>query len=215
MRIAVTSDDFRNVTGHAGRSRCFLVFEAEGGAPPREVDRLTLPPERTMREFLGVGPHPFDDLDAVITAHAGAGFIGRLAARGVHTVQTTETDPLAAVKDFVACSTGSPSPRPAWGPNTPAGEAIGILKTLANETRLMILFVLGNGEKCVSDIEHELGISQPRASQQLIFLRRAGLVEYRRLGPTIFYRLKTPHILFAIEAVYQIVCEHRRHQEER
>jgi DNA-binding transcriptional ArsR family regulator/predicted Fe-Mo cluster-binding NifX family protein len=215
MRIAVTSEDFRSVTGHAGRARNFLVFEAEPGAPPRVVDRFTLQPQQTIREFLGVGPHPFDNLDAIITAAAGTGFIGRMAARGIHTVQTEQSDASAAVTDFVAAFAEAGSPRPAWGPHAPAGEAADIFRSLANETRLMILFVLGAGEKCVSDIEHELGVLQPRVSQQLAFLRRAGLVESRRFGPTILYRLKTPHVLFAVEAVYQVVCERKRQREER
>jgi DNA-binding transcriptional ArsR family regulator/predicted Fe-Mo cluster-binding NifX family protein len=215
MRVAVTSEDFHRVTGHAGRSRRFLVFEAEGGGSPRETYRLTLLPEQTIGEFVGVGPHPFDNFCAIITAQAGEGFIGRLAARGIHTVVTKETDPLTAVTDFIASSAGLPSPRPAWGPNTPAGEAIGVLKSLANETRLMILFALGDGEKCVSDIERGLGISQPRTSQQLNFLRRAGLVEGRRLGSTTVYRLTTPHVLFAIEAIYQIVCAQHRRRRHR
>jgi DNA-binding transcriptional ArsR family regulator/predicted Fe-Mo cluster-binding NifX family protein len=209
MRIAVTSDDFRSVTGHAGRSRNFLVFEAETDTPPRVVDCLTLQPEQTMREFVGVGPHPLDNFDAIITAEAGPGFVGRMAARGVHTVQTGESDAAAAVAQFVATSTEVRSPKPAWGTGASTGTAAGIFKSLANETRLMILFILGDGEKCVSDIEHELGISQPRASQQLAFLRRAGLVASRRLGATIFYQLKTPHILFAVEAIYQVVCEQK------
>jgi DNA-binding transcriptional ArsR family regulator/predicted Fe-Mo cluster-binding NifX family protein len=209
MRIAVTSDDFRRVSGHAGRSRNFLVFEADPGTQPRLVDRLTLQPEQTMREFVGYGPHPFDNFNAIITMEAGPGFVGRMAARGVHTVKTSESDAATAVAQFIAASSEARSPRPAWGPGGSAGTATGIFRSLANETRLMILVMLGDGEKCVSDIEHELEISQPRASQQLAFLRRAGLVESRRLGATVFYRLKTPHILFAVEAVYQIICEQK------
>lgn len=41
MRIAVTSQNFKTVTGHAGKSRRFLIYEARPGADP--VDRFDLP----------------------------------------------------------------------------------------------------------------------------------------------------------------------------
>ena len=40
MRIAVTSQNLRTITGHAGKTRRFIVFEAEPGREPVEVDRL-------------------------------------------------------------------------------------------------------------------------------------------------------------------------------
>ncbi|HKJ77206.1 MAG TPA: nitrogen fixation protein, partial [Gammaproteobacteria bacterium] len=43
MEIAITSQNFRTVTGHAGKTRRFLVYEAGPGQEPVEVDRLDLP----------------------------------------------------------------------------------------------------------------------------------------------------------------------------
>lgn len=100
MRIAVTSQNFRTVTGHAGKSRRFLIFEAMAGATPREVERLDLPKEMSFHEFHGDGAHPVDGVDAVITGSCGAGFARRLAGRGIRVAVTTAEDPLVAVAAF-------------------------------------------------------------------------------------------------------------------
>lgn len=100
MRIAVTSQNFRTVTGHAGKSRRFLVFEAGSGSTPQEVDRLDLPKEMSFHEFHGDGAHPVDGVNAVITASCGAGFARRLAGRGIRVAVTQVEDPLAAVQAY-------------------------------------------------------------------------------------------------------------------
>lgn len=100
MRIAVTSQNFRTVTGHAGKTRRFLVFEVQGDAPPQEVERLDLPREMSFHEFHGDGPHPVDGVDVVITAGCGAGFARRLGGRGIRVAVTPLEDPLAAVQAY-------------------------------------------------------------------------------------------------------------------
>lgn len=105
MRVAVASDDFLRVTGHAGKACRFLVFEAAAGAAPREIERLDLPPDLSIHEFRCDGPHPLFGVQAVIAASAGAGFVRRLAERGVEAVVTGETDPAAAVAGWVAGTT--------------------------------------------------------------------------------------------------------------
>src|SRR5215211_2715857 len=66
-----------------------------------------------------------------------------------------------------------------------------LFKALADQTRLRILGLLLAGEVCVCDIHDSLRISQPKASRHLAYLRRAGLVETRRDGLWIHYRLGT------------------------
>jgi predicted Fe-Mo cluster-binding NifX family protein len=100
MKIAVTSQNFRTVTGHAGKTTHFLVFEASSDEPPREVERLQLPREQMMHEFNGVGAHPLQQMDALITGGAGEGFIRRLGVWGVRVAVTEETDPVTAVQAF-------------------------------------------------------------------------------------------------------------------
>ena len=67
-----------------------------------------------------------------------------------------------------------------------------LFKGLADDTRLRILGLLLTGEVCVCDIHEALKISQPKASRHLAYLRRLGLVETRREGIWIHYRLGTP-----------------------
>jgi ArsR family transcriptional regulator len=67
-----------------------------------------------------------------------------------------------------------------------------LFKALADETRLRILGLLLAGEVCVCDIHESLKIPQPKASRHLAYLRRSGLVETRRDGLWIHYRLANP-----------------------
>jgi ArsR family transcriptional regulator len=64
-----------------------------------------------------------------------------------------------------------------------------VFKALADTTRLRILALLLTGEVCVCHIHGSLKISQPKASRHLAYLRKAGLVETRREGLWIQYRM--------------------------
>ena len=81
-----------------------------------------------------------------------------------------------------------------------------LLRTLANPDRLLLLCQLSQGERNVSDMEQLLGIQQPTLSQQLAVLRREGLVETRRDGKQIFYRIASPEALAVIATLYQLFC---------
>jgi ArsR family transcriptional regulator len=67
----------------------------------------------------------------------------------------------------------------------------GLFKALADETRLRILGLLLTGEVCVCHIHESLRIPQPKASRHLAYLRRAGIVETRKDGLWVYYRLAT------------------------
>lgn len=82
-----------------------------------------------------------------------------------------------------------------------------LLKALANPDRLLLLCQLSQGERNVSELEAQLGIQQPTLSQQLAVLRREGLVETRRDGKQIFYRISSPAALAVIETLYRLFCE--------
>jgi ArsR family transcriptional regulator len=71
----------------------------------------------------------------------------------------------------------------------PMGDMETLFKALADETRLRILGLLLTGEVCVCDIHESLRIPQSKASRHLAYLRRSGLVETRREGLWIHYRL--------------------------
>jgi predicted Fe-Mo cluster-binding NifX family protein len=98
MRIAVTSQNFRTITGHAGKSRRFIVYEADADGNPTEVDRLDLPMELSLHEYHGED-HPLFELklNAIVTQGAGQGFLQRMARHGIQVLTTSATDPLTAV----------------------------------------------------------------------------------------------------------------------
>jgi ArsR family transcriptional regulator len=64
-----------------------------------------------------------------------------------------------------------------------------LFKALADETRLRIVALLAHGELCVCHLEEALGISQPKVSRHLATLRAASVVEDRRDGTWVYYRL--------------------------
>jgi DNA-binding transcriptional ArsR family regulator len=64
-----------------------------------------------------------------------------------------------------------------------------VLKAMADPTRLKILHSLHHGERCVSDILEIVGGSQANISKHLSVLKRAGLVDCRRDGLNVFYRI--------------------------
>jgi len=66
-----------------------------------------------------------------------------------------------------------------------------LFKALADATRLRILGLLLTGEVCVCHIHESLKIPQPKASRHLAYLRKAGLVETRREGLWVHYRMAT------------------------
>jgi predicted Fe-Mo cluster-binding NifX family protein len=109
MLIAVASQNFRTITGHAGMTRRFMVFDAEPGKLPQEVERLDLPKEQAIHEFQG-DAHPLDAVQVVIAGSAGAGFVSRMAARGVKAIATAETDPATAVVNYLAGTLAAPGP---------------------------------------------------------------------------------------------------------
>ena len=84
-----------------------------------------------------------------------------------------------------------------------------VLKALGDRTRLRILGLLLQGEICVCDIHETLKIPQPKASRHLASLRKAGLVETRRQGLWVQYRLaelSDPRLASVADAVRQALA---------
>lgn len=109
MKIAVTSQNFRSITQHAGKTRRFLIFEQDPATgSPVETGRLDLPREMSMHEFHGED-HPLFAVDMLVTGSSGEGFIRRMAQTGVQVIVTGETDPYNACE---ALFNGRPLPPP-------------------------------------------------------------------------------------------------------
>jgi DNA-binding transcriptional ArsR family regulator len=75
------------------------------------------------------------------------------------------------------------------------------LKALAHPVRLQIAEILRQGEACVCHLEAHLGYRQPYISQQIMVLRKAGLVAERRDGTYVFYRLADTRVLTLLDAL--------------
>lgn len=76
-----------------------------------------------------------------------------------------------------------------------------LLKMLTHPARLAILNILRDGEHCVCHMEAHLGYRQAYISQQLMVLREAGLIQDRRDGWNVFYRVAEPRIFGILTAV--------------
>ena len=76
-----------------------------------------------------------------------------------------------------------------------------LLKALSHSTRLAILDILRDGEQCVCHIEATLNLRQAYISQQLMILKQAGLLESRRDGLNLYYRLVKPEVLTVLDAL--------------
>jgi len=87
-----------------------------------------------------------------------------------------------------------------------AADAAGLMKALGNESRLMILCVLAEGERSVSDLNSIVPLSQSALSQQLARLRQQGLVKTRRESQTIFYSLAAGPADRVINLLHDIYC---------
>ncbi|MFG6458659.1 metalloregulator ArsR/SmtB family transcription factor [Roseateles sp. BYS96W] len=87
-----------------------------------------------------------------------------------------------------------------------ASQAVGALKLLANEDRLLLLCQLSQGEMAVGDLEAALGIRQPTLSQQLGVLRAEGVVDTRRDGKRIFYSVADARLLQVLAVLYRLYC---------
>lgn len=100
MKIAVTSQNRKTITGHAGKCRKFWIYESEGATVKRKI-LLELPIEQSFHQSHGEGPHPLDDINVLISGGMGSGLQNRLKRNGILVVLTAETDPDRAVVDWL------------------------------------------------------------------------------------------------------------------
>lgn len=82
-----------------------------------------------------------------------------------------------------------------------------LLKQLSHPQRLVILCSMAEGEKSVGEIEEISGASQSAVSQFLKGMKLEGLVDSRRDGKQVFYRIVDDRVLELIKSLYQIFCK--------
>ena len=81
-----------------------------------------------------------------------------------------------------------------------------VCRVLTDPKRLMLLSALRVSERSVGELAATIGVALPNASQHLAVLRAAGLVEGRRVGTTVVYRLAEPAITDACDIISTIVA---------
>tara|TARA_Y100000815_G_scaffold230728_1_gene220595 strand:- start:93 stop:440 length:348 start_codon:yes stop_codon:yes gene_type:complete len=94
-----------------------------------------------------------------------------------------------------------------------ARKASDLLKALSHETRLLILCILSEGEKSVSELEDILSMPQAAVSQQLARLRMDALVETRRDGRMVYYSIVNRDVVSVVGTLYDLFCAPIREED--
>lgn len=94
-----------------------------------------------------------------------------------------------------------------------ARKASDFLKALSHETRLIVLCLLAERERSVTELENILSLRQPTVSQQLARLRLDGMVTTRREGKAIYYSIADENLRRVIALIYDIFCRSNYRQD--
>lgn len=88
-----------------------------------------------------------------------------------------------------------------------AAEAAGMLKTLSNESRLLVLcHLVAEGELTVGELNDRIGLSQSALSQHLAKLREEGLVATRKEAQAVHYRICDPRAHQILGVLHEVFC---------
>ncbi|MBN1846764.1 MAG: helix-turn-helix transcriptional regulator [Sedimentisphaerales bacterium] len=82
-----------------------------------------------------------------------------------------------------------------------ADHAAEVLKAVAHPVRLRIVDLLKQGELCVGDIVAALGTKHSLTSQQLNMMKIKGVLQCRREGPKVYYRIGNPNIIKLLRCI--------------
>ena len=87
-----------------------------------------------------------------------------------------------------------------------AARAVTFLKTLSHEGRLQILCLLIDGEMNVTELSDALGSTTVAVSQQLMRLRAEGIVQAKRQGKSVYYKLQRDEVAPVVSALRDAFC---------
>ena len=105
MKIAIATKDFATVSGHAGQTRQWLVYDLSSHRANQLLpapSRVDLAREQVLHTFEDSEAHPLDGVDIVVCASAGDGFIRHMKMRGAEVLLTGESDPAIAITRIIA-----------------------------------------------------------------------------------------------------------------
>lgn len=100
MKIAVASQNRREITDHTGRCRKFWVYQIENGVTANKT-LLELAKEQSFHDSSPQDPSPLDDIQILIAGGMGTGLVKRLENREITSLITTENDPDKAVEYYL------------------------------------------------------------------------------------------------------------------
>jgi predicted Fe-Mo cluster-binding NifX family protein len=100
MKIAVSSQNQTQVTGHLGRCQKFWIYEVEG-TTIQDKQLLQITKDQSFHESSPKKPHPLDIVQVLISGGIGRGLARRLEAKGIQPLITAETDLDAAVLAYM------------------------------------------------------------------------------------------------------------------
>ncbi len=88
-----------------------------------------------------------------------------------------------------------------------------IAKAIAHPLRIAVVNFLKDGEQCVCDIAQHVGSERSNVSRHLSVMLNAGLLEYRKEGLKVIYKLKTPCILEFFSCVSRVLKQQVKEDE--
>ena len=80
-----------------------------------------------------------------------------------------------------------------------------LFRALGHPLRIRILEVLSDGERTVGDLQAELELDSSGTSQHLAALRRQGVLDSRRVGTSVYYRIRDPRVSQLLAVAKQIL----------
>lgn len=105
MKIAIATQDFTEVSGHAGQTRQWLLYDLSAHRSNQLLPaprRIALAKDEVLHVFADDRPHPLDGIDVVVAGSAGDGFVRHMKKRGAEVLLTGERDPAVAITRIVA-----------------------------------------------------------------------------------------------------------------
>jgi len=78
-------------------------------------------------------------------------------------------------------------------------------KALAHPTRVRILKLLKNNERCVCEFTEDLGVEQSNMSQHLAILRKQGILSFRKEGLKVIYKVNYPQVFAILDLVEEML----------
>ena len=100
MKIAVASQNRREITEHAGRCRKFWIYDIDNGTIANK-ELLELAKEQSFHDSIPYEASALDDMQVLIAGGMGTGLVRRLVSMDIEPLITTETNPDKAVEDYL------------------------------------------------------------------------------------------------------------------